>query len=365
MLNKVSNKPSGTTETDAFLSPDTLAGMRDVLATKPIPHFAQPLEYAFEIEGNAAPEIQTIAAAHGRSSRTRVIVKSRGVLREVGPVAKGEVISTQELSKSAREIAAPAALRPEWLDLVYFPKTMPARIEDRFAPGTRLHTRVSEQMTREWPWNTVGKLIITRPSLPGIEQIGSGVMVGPNLMLTASHAMPWGTSDSTIRFFPAYRDAADPRFGFAYVAQWRGVRTGEGNPNGLDYVICQLDWRIGDRTGWMGSQHSTDDDFYEDRSWTSVGYPKSFLGGERPAVELGVGVRDVDNEGDNGREIETVPFTSGGWSGGPLWGFIDGEPRVVAVNSGNEKDGLDPRRDVHAGGRHLVDLIKYGYANWT
>ena len=45
-------------------------------------------------------------------------------------------------------------------------------------------------------------------------------------------------------------------------------------------------------------------------------------------------------------------FTDHGWSGGPLWGFIDGGPRVIGVASGREKDGFDPTRSVFAGGQY-------------
>jgi hypothetical protein len=37
-----------------------------------------------------------------------------------------------------------------------------------------------------------------------------------------------------------------------------------------------------------------------------------------PIVQLFAAIDDVDDDGD-GRELETHPFTSDGWSGGPLF----------------------------------------------
>jgi V8-like Glu-specific endopeptidase len=344
-----------------------LAAMKDLPATEPVPAFERPVEYVFEIEGDSTPAVQAVAGAAGKPAHAKLVIKARGSIEERGPDAVGELVSADELGRMVADTEVPRAHRPKWLDLVYLPKLVMGDEFERFGARSMFDLRVAEQTSREWPWNCAGKIEVRQPNLPDRVGKGSGVMIGPNLMLTASHVMPWGTNNSNIKFMPAYRNGVDPRFGHAFVERWRGVRTADNDdPNGLDYVICKLNWRIGDRTGWMGSFHSTDDDFYEDRRWISVGYPSSFAFGERPAVEVNVRCEDVDNEGSDGREIETNRFGSKGWSGGPLWNFVfANDPRVVAVMSGDEKDGLDPRRNVHAGGKHLVDLVKFGFANWV
>jgi hypothetical protein len=86
------------------------------------------------------------------------------------------------------------------------------------------------------------------------------------------------------------------------------------------------------------------------------------MGGAIPAVEAPVGVEDIDASGDY-IEIETDDFTSGGWSGGPLWGWING-PRVIGIASGLDWDWPDPERSVFAGGPALVALVKHGWAHW-
>ncbi len=171
-----------------------------------------------------------------------------------------------------------------------------------------------------------------------------------------------------MRFVPAYFDGTEP-FGHSYIEAYRGVEN-EDDVTGLDYVICKLYTPLGNSVGWMGSQSFGDDDNYYNGNWTSVGYPGDFFSGQRPSVEYNLTIEDVDND-DDGRELETYVFSTGGWSGGPLWGWIDNEPKVIGIMSGNEEEftlafweGFSEDHSVSAGGGHMVDLVKYGYANW-
>jgi hypothetical protein len=113
----------------------------------------------------------------------------------------------------------------------------------------------------------------------------------------------------------------------------------------------------------MGTQWWGNEDEYYNRRFQSSGYPDAF--GWRPAVEFSIGIRDIDSD-DPGLELEVGSHLqlSGGWSGGPLWFFTNEGPFVVGILSGFEKDELDPTRFVFAGGRHMVDLVKFGLANW-
>ncbi|GGF90532.1 hypothetical protein GCM10007304_00530 [Rhodococcoides trifolii] len=189
---------------------------------------------------------------------------------------------------------------------------------------------------------------------------GSGVLVGPNLLLTAGHVAPWGSASWFMEFTPAYRSGTAP-FGSSYVQAYHGFSP-QDIPNGHDYIICKLYQPLGRALGWMGaSSFRTEDELYA-RRYVSSGYPGTYQG--RPAVELDMGIRDIDDD-NPGRELEfaTRVDLGPGWSGGPLWLPNEG-PSVVAVCSGQEKDGLDPTRVVFAGGSPMVDLVKYGYATW-
>lgn len=191
---------------------------------------------------------------------------------------------------------------------------------------------------------------------------GSGVLVGPNLMLTAGHMVPWGAASWWIRFAPAYRSISTPSepFGASYVQSVHGYS--DGGVTGHDYVICKLFNPLGRALGWMGSASFGSEDAYYGRRYVSSGYPGTYNG--RPAVELDMGIRDIDDDSP-GRELEFAMRNdlTHGWSGGPLWLPNEG-PAVVGICSGSEKDGLDPTRVVFAAGSPLVDLVRYGQTTW-
>jgi hypothetical protein len=357
-----SRTPASGDALPEVLAGDRLFEMKDIVATEPLPPFREVVEYRLRLDGGDSADVGVVSEGKKGQRVCTVIIKASGSLEESPPSMRGEHLSPNTLIKGGAGAKLLEAHRPAWLDQVYTPKVWPRPVYTAcLGHDVAFRPLILELTTADWPWTAIGKLFIQRRGQES--KMGSGVLVGPNLLLTASHSMPWETNDFAVRFVPAYRDGNDIRFGHAYVDEWRGIRHPEGTATGLDYVICKLNWRIGERTGWLGSWWSSDEDFYDDRSWFSVGYPKSFLGGERPAVEFNATVEDIDNEGD-GLEIETDNFTDGGWSGGPLWGWVEDQPRVIGICSGKDKDGLDPTRSVFAGGKHLVDLVRYGIANW-
>lgn len=255
-----------------------------------------------------------------------------------------------------------------WLDQVFLPRLVPFRT--RHEPTrTFLEPRTRDQSDTldagsaphlAFPWQTFGKVFSSGGPSGG--EGGTGVLVGPNLVLTSSHVAPWGASSWTMEFIPGLDGTFPGPFGSSFVSQFHGVRT-EPEVSGLHYVICRLFTPLGNALGWMGAQYWGNEDEYYRRRFTSSGYPDSF--NLRPAVEFDIGVVDLDGDGD-GLEIELPighPFGPG-WSGGPLWCFDGGQAKVVGIHSGSEKDGLDPRRHVEAGGKHMVDLVKFGLANW-
>lgn len=228
-------------------------------------------------------------------------------------------------------------------------------------------TRHAVTNAKAYPWRTIGKVFVGR-DLNFNSHIwwGSGVLVGKNLLLTAGHVAPWGLPGWWMRFVPAYNNGSEPpEYPSSYVESYRGYHQ-EGEVNGLDYVICKLYTPLGNTVGWMGSRSFGNDDGYLKGSWTSVGYPSEPTNpnGLLMIVENNVKIVDVDNEGSTGKELESSLYSLGGWSGGPLWAYLDNQPRVVGVMSGDETDFLQPRHTVSAGGRAMVDLIQWGWSNW-
>jgi V8-like Glu-specific endopeptidase len=279
-----------------------------------------------------------------------------------------------ELRKMVEHLAVPDAKRAKGLEMRYAPCTRPIRPSKLDSPRLKnlpvsVLMRSELMMEQMWPWCTVGKIFVGKDEdYANPMWVGSGVLVGPNLLLTASHVAPWNSSNWWMRFVPAYRNGSSP-FGFSYVQSYRGVRNTD-SVTGLDYVICKLYTRLGDTVGWMGSQSWSDDAPYLDGRWTSVGYPVDASGGQVPMAELDLKLDDIDDESSDGKELESYVFSTGGWSGGPMWGWINDQPRVVGVMSGFEEefsfwDFFTADHSVSAGGGHMVDLVKYGWSNWV
>lgn len=189
---------------------------------------------------------------------------------------------------------------------------------------------------------------------------GSGVLVGPNLLLTAGHVAPWGAQNWSMEFIPAYKNGTRP-FGSSFVQNYRGFNP-SGSVTGYDYIICKLFNPMGRALGWMGTASFGSEADYYNKRFVSSGYPGSY--GERPAVELDMAVRDIDNDSP-GKELEfdLRADLGPGWSGGPLWHHT-ANPYVVGVLSGQEKDVLDPTRLVYSGGGAMMDLVRHGQTNW-
>ena len=239
--------------------------------------------------------------------------------------------------------------RPPWLEGELFPRIAPL-FDEAFGGDKGIQTLLSDT----WPWCTIGKVWSGYGSDFTRRGWGSGVLVGHELMLTASHNAPWNPGPCWMEFAPAYTGTSEP-FGSTYVTAFRGVQN-VTDVTGIDYVICRLQNSLGKQAGFMGYQWWASESPYYNGSWMSAGYPWVFREGERPQVRLDIGVRDIDSDSD-GLEIETVNFTNSGWSGGPLWGFFAGDPRVIGVLSGIETDRFDPTRSVFAGGKRMASLI--------
>lgn len=233
-----------------------------------------------------------------------------------------------------------------------------------------------------YPWCTVGLILRSYPPYTSEYRWASGFMFGGRVMITARHAFPKNIHDTfsggtRYRFVPGYDAGASVRepYGSAWITTVRGKQSNSGSflgdgffgdPTGWDYAACRLDWRIGDLSGAMGVYAFGDGGDYKDRFYSSGGYPT--YGNGRPVQEILAKIRDVDG-GSWERELETVNFAAPGWSGGPLFGYLDasGDTRVVGVCSGSEwMDSLFPPYNncVWAGGLRLVNLCNYTVENW-
>lgn len=287
----------------------------------------------------------------------------KGLVRHLPGATVGQ-LDSRDLSTSFEHVTHGEALHPRWLDKTYLPQVISTVTRRSAIRSGRQLIPLSFRM--EWPeiavnaypWCTVGRVDFSNG------RSGSGVLVGRSIVLTCSHGVPWDQRPWWIKFTPAMFDDHE-KFGNSYVSEYWGYRTDPSETSAWDYVVCRLYTSLGDRCGYMGYHGSTDDGFYlNNDTWITVGYP----GTMRPQTEFLIDIDDVDDDGD-ASELETPWDSMPGWSGGPLFGWINGDPKVIGVVSGNEIDSLggwisDSDHGVFAGGLAMARLISWARANW-
>nr|WP_294936558.1 trypsin-like peptidase domain-containing protein [uncultured Flavobacterium sp.] len=202
-----------------------------------------------------------------------------------------------------------------------------------------------------YPWRCVGRVETALGN-------GSGVMVGPRHLLTCAHVIDWQANNNTgwVKFTPMYYNGGTPPYGSAfgiktyykYKVSGPTIDSTEGQ---YDYVVVVLDRNIGNSTGWLGSKSYTD-------SWdgsavfTHAGYPGDITGGQRPTYQTGIALDGSFFQSDSHESIGHQADIWPGQSGGPFWGYWNGQPFVVATQSSQT-----PGENYASGGSDLVDLI--------
>jgi V8-like Glu-specific endopeptidase len=262
--------------------------------------------------------------------------------------------------------------RPEWCDLMYQPRQVPhiaatmQRIDGRrrvrplyiFGPDDR---RVFQDTT--FPWHCAGKLYNSQGFM------GSAALVWGNVIVTAGHMVPWGQSSWWMRFVPDYFDGQSLLGAGvqSYVSDVRGYNTG-GHVAGYDWAVCKLYNRLGDTLGYYGF-NGYSSSWENGNYWTVVGYPGDVAGGERPSWQGAISIHDDDGDSNGGQELESqTADINHGDSGGPIFGWWSGDPRVIGVVSGEEEEYKFPfsteDNNIFASGSGFTNLIAWARSNW-
>lgn len=186
---------------------------------------------------------------------------------------------------------------------------------------------------------------------------GSGAMVGPRHLLTVSHVIQWNSNNTAgwVRFRPGYYAPSAP-FGDSWAVRtyykYKVVGPTVDWIEGMyDYVVCVLDRRIGDWTGWLGSKGYTDA-WDGGAYWSHVGYPGDLTGGNRPTFQGSIPLDGVWWEPDSHEAISHRGDVWPGQSGGPFFGWWSGWPYTVGVQSSQNSSENNA-----SGGQDMVDLV--------
>lgn len=266
--------------------------------------------------------------------------------------------------------------RPEWADQLYVPRFVPSRAkpslsrldgrrtvrpESVFPPENR-----TEFMDSSYPWGTIGRVFASDGFY------GSGTLIGPRLMVTAGHVVPWGhvaAGSWSMRFVPAYYNGQSLHGAGveSWVSDVQGFNT-SGSVTGYDWAVCRLYEPLGNSLGYLG--YNGWDSSWEDQGfWTNVGYQGDLSGGERPTYQTAIPVFDTDSDSNGGLELEHRGDTFGGNSGGPFFAAWGSDFRLVGVHSGYEEDALvippfSEAGNVAASGSGFTNLCAWGRTNW-
>lgn len=278
------------------------------------------------------------------------------------------------------ELEEPRGYHPPHLDLRPFPKELePALRQPNRARPLNFHPGKDRGLaTGIFPAD--GRRIFSDVSYPysacgyvrTAAGAGSGVMVGPRHMLTASHVVNWNapTQVGALTFTPLLFDTSEP-FGHAEsvtVYRFKSADPSDGidaDETAFDYALCVLNRRIGEVTGWLGTR-AYKSAWNGPAYWAHVGYPSDLASGFRPAfigpeAMVSTFERTVGSRHSFG--IKHKVDVMSGQSGGPFYGWWRGEssPSVVSIQSAElwNASPSDPLgMNTCGGGAPLVELVQ-------
>jgi V8-like Glu-specific endopeptidase len=250
---------------------------------------------------------------------------------------------------------------PEWLAVTAKP------MKDLFAGRSRARVRyrgieleplwvlgADDRRTyydTNYPWRCVCKINTRAGS-------GSGVIVGPRHVLTASHVVNWAAASGVEGSVDVLRAGALVSATSRIVRVHAFTRVTGGidwHELDEDYAVLVTADRIGDWFGWLGTRtynSSWDGDPY----WFNIGYPGDLGGGNFPIFQNGRNLDEHALDFGGGRAMDTNADTFFGQSGGPMAAFWDDGPYAVAVVSAQSRGG--DRENYCSGGGDLPRLVR-------
>src|SRR5579871_713448 len=243
--------------------------------------------------------------------------------------------------------------KPEYLEKPEYKEAICKIRPDYDDESKHLFERELNESLYVYPSCTIGKIWVGANNNYACPLwTGVGVLVGCDLIVTASHTAPWGCEGWWMRFVPAYHEGKEP-FGSSYVKEIRGYSGATSAAD--DYVVCKLYNPLGDKCGWMHADGWGANNNYTGSLWNMSGYSKLFKHGE---VQLYEGDDKIKKVVDDG--CYKLLITHGdpcGWDGGILWGYHGECPCVIGILCGGEDNCIYFIKFDWAGGPGLMDLV--------
>jgi V8-like Glu-specific endopeptidase len=378
-------KAKGRPTESVPLTPDELLTHDNAPAKAPIPvevarQLATPRIIVSNLDGPIKPEALTRDGQTGLEAY-QWRLPERAIFGLPGRTARR--LSPESFQKAQSSPAAVEPFRPDWAAQVYHPKrtiappwTIPVHRGDRsgelfygvYPPDDR-----AVYYPQGYPWQCVGRLFAWNDaSADSWAWSGSGVLIGPRVVLTAGHVVPWDAKTWKMQFVPAYYDGksilGSGATSWVSDAQGWDVSYKSRVPNAFDMAVLRLYDPLGTSLGYFGAKTYTSD-MGTIRYFNITGYPGAIAGAERPSYQPGIEVLDSDADAD-AQEIEHHGDATAGDSGAPFWAtWPDGFPYAIGTISGGEakfepKENANEDNNIAAGGKAMVDLINTARTNW-
>lgn len=201
-----------------------------------------------------------------------------------------------------------------------------------------------------YPWGCVCRVVTS-------VGIGSGVLVGPRHVLTASHVVNWSVPAGVNGVVEVHRAGATVsavsaiRQVFAFTRVTGSVGWTELDE---DYAVLELAEPLGDRFGWLGTRRYSSG-WDRDPYWYNLGYPNDLGGTMWPTWQRSKWLDEHAWDFGSGRAMDTNADINPGNSGGPMFAWWSNGPYVVSVVSAHD---IDDQENYCSGGSDLPRLVR-------
>ena len=377
-------KSKSRSRSDRPATMEDLIARDDIRGTGDRPAQLEQLANSRFLDIHLAPAKSGQRAARGAAVKAGKLDLTRAPIQKIGsawrlqldaayreglPGLSLEQTPVRSLKVKGRNLADQPSSRPSWATVSFLPK--PAESRQRHLLRRRNGRLIVPDYVignddrqvyypSTWPWFLVGRIEVY--FYGAFVWSGSGALVGTNVVLTASHMVPWGAGSGNwaMKFTPGYYDGQSTQGAGVY--SWtESARGYSDHDQGDDMAVLKLYTALGNSLGYFGYK-TYSDDWEGGAYWYLLGYPGAVGGGVRPTWQSGIKVLDDDSDGA-GVELEHNGDATDGNSGGPLWSWWGDSPRVIGTHSGSEYN-WDEDNNVAAGGSALSSLIKWGRDNW-